>query len=123
MHYLYYISFSVLLTSGKMKLCSVVTLFLIGVIPVKITHVYSQSELHWGARGSGHPPKITQFIDKSHSRQLVKTLPHHVSSIERSPAEIPRGKPSIAKMPDDSREFSKQGFNRDLSTCMLIQLD
>ena len=101
-----------------MKFFAVVALFVIGVIPVKITHVYSQS--HWGARGSGHPPKKTQFIDKSHSRQLVKTLPHHVSSIERSPAELPRGKPSIAKMPDDSREFSKQGFIRNQKTCMLI---
>ena len=79
-----------------MKFFAVVALFVIGVIPVKITHVYS--------------------------KQLVKTLPHHVSSIERSPAELPRGKPSIAKMPDDSREFSKQGFIRNQKTCMLIQL-
>ena len=103
--------------SVGMKLCAVVALFLIGVIPVKITHVYSQTELHWGARGSGRPPKIFQIIDISDSTQYVS------SSIDRSPAVIPRSKPSIAKMPDDSREFSKQGFNRDLSTRMLIQLD
>ena len=117
---IYYISFSDFLTSGKMKLCRVVALFLIGVIPVKITHVYSLAELHWGARGSGRPPKITQFIDKSHSRQLVKTLPHLVSSIDRSPAEIPRDKPSIAKMPDDSRKFYKQGFIRDQKTRTVV---
>ena len=106
-----------------MKLCRVVALFLIGVIPVKITHVYSQAELHWGARGSGRPPKIFQMIDKSGFTQLVKKSPYVSSSIDRSPAVIPRGKPSIAKMPDNFREFSKQGFNRDLSTRMLIQLD
>ena len=119
---MYFIFFSDFLTTGKMKLCPVIALFLIGVIPVKITHVYSLAKLHWDARGSGRPPKITQFIDKSHSRQLVKTLRHLVSSIDRSPAEIPRGKPLIAKMTDDSREFSKQGFIRDLNTRMLIQL-
>ena len=111
------IFFSDFLTTGKMKLCPVIALFLIGVIPVKITHVYSQAELHWGARGSGRPPKIFQMIDISDSTQYVS------SSIDRSPAIIPRGKPSIAKMPDNFREFSKQGFNRDLSTRMLIQLD
>ena len=116
-HLMYFIFFSDFLTTGKMKLCPVIALFLIGVIPVKITHVYSQAELHWGARSSGHPPKIFQLIDISDSTQYVS------SSIDRSPAVIPRGKPSIAKMPDNFREFSKQGFNRDLSTRMLIQLD
>ena len=113
---MYFIFSSDFLTTGKMKLCPVIALFLIGVIPVKITHVYSQAELHWGARGSGRPPKIFQMIDISDSTQYVS------SSIDRSPAVIPRGKPSIAKMPDNFREFSKQGFNRDLSTCMLMQL-
>ena len=103
-----------------MKLCPVIALFLIGAIPVKKTHVYSQAELHWGARGSGCPPKIFQMIDKSDSTQLVKKSPYVFSSIDRSPAEVPRGKPSIAKMPDDSREFSKQGFIRDQKTRMLI---
>ena len=102
--------------SAGMKLCAVVALFLIGVIPEKITHVYSQAELHWGARGSGRPPKIFQMIDISDSTQYVS------SSIDRSPAVIPRSKPSIAKMPDDSREHAKQGFTRDLKTRMLIQL-
>ena len=114
---MFLIFFSDILTSLRMKLCAVVALFLIGIIPVKITHVYSQAELHWKARGSGRPPKIFQMIDISDSTQYVS------SSIDRSPAIIPRGKPSIAKMPDNFREFSKQGFNRDLSTRMLIQLD
>ena len=113
---MYFIFFSDFLTTGKMKLCPVIAFFLIGVIPVKITHVYSQAELHWGARGSGRPPKIFQMIDTSDSTQYVS------SSIDRSPAEVPRGKPSIAKMPYNFREHSKQGFNRDLSTRMLIQL-
>ena len=108
--------------SAGMKLCAVVALFLIGIIPAKITHVYSQADLHWGARGSGHPPKISILIDKSDSTQLVRKSPYVFSSIDRSPAEIPRGKPLIAKMTDDSREFSKQGFIRDLNTRMLIQL-
>ena len=99
MHYLYYISFSVLLTSGKMKLCNVVTLFLIGVIPVKITHVYSQSELLWGAKGSGHPPKISRLIPK-----------------------MQRVEPSIPGTSDDSRGSTKLGYDKDLNTRMLIQL-
>ena len=40
-----------------MKLCAVVALFLIGVIPVKIT----QSELHWGAKGSGKQDECNAF--------------------------------------------------------------
>ena len=99
MHYLYYISFSVLLTSGKMKLCSVVALFLIWVIPMKITHVYSQSELLWGAKGSGRPPKISRLIPKMH-----------------------RADPSITGTSDDSRGSTKLGYDIDLNTRMLIQL-
>ena len=98
MHYLYYISFSVLLTSGKMKLCNVVTLFLIGVIPVKITHVYSQSELLWGAKGSGRPPKIPRLMAKMH-----------------------REEPSIPGTSDDSRGSTKL-YDRDLNARMFIQL-
>ena len=99
---MFLIFFSDILTSAGMKLCAVVALFLIGVIPVKITHVYSQAEFHWGARGSGRPPKIFQMIDISDSTQYVS------SSIDRSPAVIPRGKPSIAKMQDNFRGHSKQ---------------
>ena len=99
MHYLYYISFSVLLTSGKMKLCSVVTVFLIGIIPVKITHVYSQSELHWGAKGSGRPPKISRLIPKIH-----------------------RVEPSTSSTSNDSRGSTKLGYVRDMNTSMIIHL-
>ena len=99
MHYLYYISFSVLLTSGKMKLCSVVALFHIWVIPMKITHVYSQSELLWGAKGSGRPPKISRLIPKMH-----------------------RADPSITGTSDDSRGSTELEYVRDKNTCTLIQL-
>ena len=95
---MYYISFSVLLTSGKMKLCSVVALFLIWVIPMKITHVYSQSELLWGAKGSGRPPKIPRLMPKMH-----------------------REEPSIPGTSDDSRGSTKL-YDRDLNARMLIQL-
>ena len=43
-----------------MKLCAVVALFLIGVIPGKISKVNSQPELHWD------PPKISRLITKMH---------------------------------------------------------
>ena len=79
-------------------MCSVVTLFLIGVIPVKITHVYSQSELLWGAKGSGRPPKISRLIPKMH-----------------------RIEPPIPGTSDDSRGSTKL-YDRDLNACMLIQL-
>ena len=82
-----------------MKLCTVVAFFIIGLIPGKITHVYSQAELHWGARGSGRPPKISRLIPKMH-----------------------RGEPSITGTSDDSRGPAKLGYDRDLNTCMLIQL-
>ena len=52
-----------------MKLCSVVALFLIWVIPMKITHVYSQSELLWGAKGSGLLPKVSRLIPKMHGAE------------------------------------------------------
>ena len=77
-----------------MKLCHVVAIFLIGVIPVKITHVYSQAELHWGARGSGRPPKISRLIPKMY-----------------------RGEPSINGTSDDSRGSAKLGYDRNLNTC------
>ena len=60
-----------------MKLCAVVALFLI----VKITHVYSQADLHWGAKGSGRPPKITQLLDKVPSSNLAEKLPILISDI------------------------------------------
>ena len=82
-----------------MNFFAVVALFVIGVIPVKITHVYSQSELHWGAKGSGRPPKISRLIPKMH-----------------------RGEPSITGTSDDSRGSAKLGYDRDLNTCMLMQL-
>ena len=94
-----------------MKLCCVVALFLIGVIPVKITHVYSQAELHWGARGSGRPPKISQLINKSDSPQLVKKLPYPVSIIDQSPAEIPRPKLTTPRMSDNSKGSSRLGMS------------
>ena len=97
---MYYISFSVLLTSGKMKLCSVVALFLIWVIPMKITHVYSQSELLWGAKGSGHPPKIPRLIPKMH--KVVDS--------------------SIPGTSDDSRGSTELENVRDKNTRMLILL-
>ena len=58
-----------------MKLSAVVALFLFGAIPEKISHVYSQAELHWGAKGSGRPPKITQLLDKVPSSNLAEKLP------------------------------------------------
>ena len=82
-----------------MKLFAVVAIFLIGVIPVKITHVYSQSELHWAAKGSGRPPKIPRLIPK-----------------------MQRVEPSIPGTSDDSRGSTKLGYDKDLHTCMLIQL-
>ena len=54
---IYFIFFSDILTSVGMKLYAVVALFLIGVIPVKIT----QSELHWGAKGSGKQDECNAF--------------------------------------------------------------
>ena len=108
--------------SAGMKLCAVVALFLIGVIPVKITHVYSQAELHWGARGSGHPPKISQLIDKSDSPKLVKKSPYLVSIIDQSPAEIPRSKPTISRMSDNSKGFSKFGMSIQLIILMHSQI-
>ena len=80
-----------------MNFFAVVALFVIGVIPVKITHAYSQSELHWGAKGSGRPPKIPRLIPKMH-----------------------RVEPSIPGTSDDSRGSTKLGY--DLNTCMLMQL-
>ena len=74
-----------------------VALFVIGVIPVKITCVYSQSELHWGAKGSGHPPKVPRLIPKMHRE------------------------PSISGTSDDSRGSTKLGY-RDHNTRMLMQL-
>ena len=105
-----------------MKLCAVVALFLIGVIPVKITHVYSQAELHWGARGSGRPPKISQLIDKSESPQLVKKSPYLVSIIDQSPAKITRPKPTISRMSDNSKGFSKFGMSIQLIILMHSQI-
>ena len=82
-----------------MNFFAVVALFVIGVIPVKITHVYSQSELHWGAKGSGRPPNIPRLIPKMH-----------------------RVEPSIPGTSDDSRGSTKLGYDKDLNTRMLIQL-
>ena len=83
-----------------MKLCPVVALFVIGIIPVKINYVYSQSELHWGARGSGRPPNISRLIPKMHGAE-----------------------PSNLGTPYDSRQSTKLGHVRDLNTRMgmLIQ--
>ena len=64
-----------------MKLSAVVALFLIGAIPEKISHVYSQTELHWGAKGSGRPPKIIQLLDKVPSSNLAGKLPISISDI------------------------------------------
>ena len=64
-----------------MKLSAVVALFLIGAIPEKISHVYSQTELHWGAKGSGRPPKITQLLGKVPSTNLAGKLPILISDI------------------------------------------
>ena len=69
-----------------MKLSAVVALFLIGAIPEKFSHVYSQTELHWGAKGSGRPPKITQLLDKVPSSNLAGKLPilnSDISEIDR----------------------------------------
>ena len=77
-----------------MKLCA---LFLIGVISVKITLVYSKSELHWGTKGSDRPPKMPTMIPKMH-----------------------RTKPSKPITYDDSRGFAKLGNIRGLTSCMLI---
>ena len=82
-----------------MKLFAVVALFLIGVISVEITHVYSQSELLWGAKGSGRPPKIPRLIPKMN-----------------------RVEPSIPGTSDDSRGSTKLGYDKDLNIRMLIQL-
>ena len=82
-----------------MNFFAVVALFVIGVIPVKITHVYSQSELHWGAKGSGRPPKISRLMPKMH-----------------------RVEPSIPGTSDDSRKSTELGYDRDQNTRMLIQL-
>ena len=98
---MFYISFSDF-RSVRMKMCPVVAFFLIGVIPVKITHVYSLSELHWGAKGSFHPPKISLLVEKS---------PYVVSSIDQSPAEILRPKPTIPRMSDNSKGSSKLGMS------------
>ena len=81
-----------------MNFFAVVALFVIGVIPVKITHVYSQSELLWGAKGSGRPPKIPRLIPKMH-----------------------RADPSITGTSDDSRGSAKLGY-RDQNTRTLMQL-
>ena len=96
---MYLIFFSDIFTSVGMKLFTVVALFLIGIIPVKITHVYSQSELHWGAKGSGRPPKISRLIPK-----------------------MQRVEPSIPGTSDDSRGSTKLGYDKDLNIRMLIQL-
>ena len=64
-----------------MKLSVVVALFLIGEIPMKINPVNSQNELHWGAKGSGRPPKITQLLDKVPSSNLAEKLPILISDI------------------------------------------
>ena len=82
-----------------MNFFAVVALFVIGVIPVKITHVYSQSELHWGAKGSGRPPNIPRLIPKLHRVKL-----------------------SIPSTSDDSRGSTKLEYDRDKNTSTLIQL-
>ena len=116
---MYFIYFTDFLTTRKMKLCPIIALFL---IPAKITHVYSQAELHWGARGSGHPPKISQLIDKSDSSKLVKKSPYLVSIIDQSPAEIPRSKPTISRMSDNSKGSSKFGMSIQLIILMHSQI-
>ena len=73
-----------------MKLGAVVALFLIGTIPLKINHVYSHDEIHWGAKGSGHPPKITQLLDKVPSINLARKLPILFSNIGSLSTEIDR---------------------------------
>ena len=78
-----------------MKLCAVVALFLI----VKITHVYSQADLHWGAKGSGRPPKISRLIPKMHKVEL-----------------------SIPGTSDDSRGSTELEYVRDKNTRTLILL-
>ena len=82
-----------------MNFFAVVALFVIGVIPVKITHVYSQSELLWGTKGSGRPPKISRLIPK-----------------------MQRVEPSIPGTSDDSRGSTELEYVRDKNTRMLIQL-
>ena len=114
--------FSDILSSAGMKLGTVVALFLIGVIPVKMTLVYSQSELHWGARGSGRPPKISQLINKSDSPQLVIKLPYPVSIIDQSPAEIPRPKLTTPRMSDNSKGSSRLGMSIQFMSLMHLQI-
>ena len=74
-HVLYLLFRFLGIASVIMKLSAVVAFFLIGAIPEKISHVYSQTELHWGAKGSGRPPKITQLLDKVPSSNLAEKLP------------------------------------------------
>ena len=105
-----------------MKLSAVVALFLFGAIPEKISHVYSQAELHWGARGSGRPPKISQLINKPDSPQLVKKSPYHVSIIEPSPAEIPRPKLTTPRMSDNSKGSSRLGMSIQFMSLMHLQI-
>ena len=76
-----------------MKLFAVVALFLM------FTHVYSQSEIHWGGKGSGRPPKISRLIPK-----------------------MQRVEPSIPGTSDDSRGSTELEYVRDKNTRMLIQL-
>ena len=90
-----------------MKFSPFVALFLIWVIPVKPIHADSQAELHWGAKGSGRPPKISQLIDKSHSRQLIKKSPLLDISIDQSPVEKHRSKPIIPRLSGNFRGSSK----------------
>ena len=80
-----------------MKLYAFVALFLIGVNPPKITYVYSQSELHWAAKGSDRPSKVSRLIPKMHGAE-----------------------PSINLTSDDLRTSTKLRYVRDLNTSMLI---